>query len=1031
MIRTASILATDLVDSTGLRIDLGEEFANRLTIELESLTASVIHRHDGDVVKHLGDGSLASFVAAGTAMDAAVAMQQAVARLDGRWPDVDVALRVGVSTGDVDVVADDVYGRAVVEAVRLCGLADGGEILVSARTSGVADHRDDGDLEQREPVDLKGLPGTVDHSALRWSVPEVVRVLPSALTRAAGDVFVGRDQPLAELAQLVDAPHRPAVGFVRAEAGMGKSALLAHLGRRVVSDGGIVLYGAAADAGGEALQPWPAALESSTAGGDDVRLLDALGTDAPLVGRLVPHLAERLRLPQVSRTQGDNLDVMARAVARFLGRLSEDQPVLVALDDLHWASGEALELAQVVIDASVDTDVAVVLSWRGTDVDDDHPVVRLQRTIARTAATRTVDLAGLDEGSVALLASGVDPAVAEVLRTRSGGNPFFVRELVRSGAARAGADAGGSLEDLIRQRLAALGDHTVSVLVAAALIGNDFDVEVLEVVMGEDVLAAVERAATAGLLRSDDERPDRMSFVHGLVPDVLTADVSGPRRVRLHVRIADALEELGRSDPSAMTHHLLSAGTTAVFPRLCHHARRAAANAVESFAHDEAATILRNVVSLGEELGLDSSHAVAAVLCDLAEVRYGDGDVDERRELGLRVLSITEDPDLSARAAVSVAGFPQAGRPRPEAERALRLALSRLPEDRLDDRAELLSVLAYYKAINEGEGEQADLLACEAVELGRRSGSPPHLAEALSSRSFVLTALPPVEEHRRTLEELERTIERIPEGRDRWPFEEFLLRQRGPIRLRVGDREGFEDDLAALDECAVAHAAWIPAATVAMWRGLLAHAEGRFAEAEAHLERMLELGAGEANFVNSYAAGLFAVRRSQGRLSELRDLAETTVEANPALVAFLPALAVVRLDDGDEEGAVEVYRRLASDGFEAVPQDVTTGLSLPNLVELCRHLGDADGASLLLRRLDPFAGQMLVAAWGIYVAGAVDRYRAMLSHVIGNADRAQVLARRARHAEDSLGFSELVRDTDDVVRAVGSHRGRPAGAVGS
>src|ERR1043165_7576677 len=127
---TATVLFTDLVGSTELRGRLGEETADDLRRKHDRLLTQAVEANNGQVVKGLGDGVMATFAGAADAVAAAVAMQQGIDRLNrsGKVP-VPLAVRVGLSAGDVAFGDDDVHGTPVIEASRLCGAADGGEIL--------------------------------------------------------------------------------------------------------------------------------------------------------------------------------------------------------------------------------------------------------------------------------------------------------------------------------------------------------------------------------------------------------------------------------------------------------------------------------------------------------------------------------------------------------------------------------------------------------------------------------------------------------------------------------------------------------------------------------------------------------------------------------------------------------------------------------------------------------------------------------------------------------------------------------------
>ena len=350
-------------------------------------------------------------------------------------------------------------------------------------------------------------------------------------------------------------------------------------------------------------------------------------------------------------------------------------------------------------------------------------------------------------------------------------------------------------------------------------------------------------------------------------------------------------------------------------------------------------------------------------------------------------------------AARAIAGFPKAGEPDEQAERSLLVAIEATPPERPAARAELLSMLAYYRAINEGKGMEADELAQEAVSVARLANEPFELAEALAARSFVMTGAPPIGEHLEVLTELEGLLDSLPSAADRDRHEQYVLRQRAPVYFRRGDRKGFDEDREALRRIADERQSWLAEATVAMWDGMIALATGNYDEAEAHYSRMAEVGAREPNFANSFVAALFQVRHAQGRAAELRDVAEATVAATPGLVTFRPALARVQLADGDEAAAKATFQQLAMTEFTTIPQDATESFSLHHLTDLCVRFGSVDDHERLRRRLARFRGQYLVAAWGVCALGPADADLARLAESAGNTGEANELSAAAAALE--------------------------------
>jgi class 3 adenylate cyclase len=238
---TATVLFTDLVGSTELRARLGEEAADDLRRTHDRLLTEAVERHDGQVLKGLGDGIMATFAGASDAVAAAVAVQQAVNRLNhSAKVAVPLAVRVGLSAGDVAFEHDDVHGTPVVEASRLCAAAGGGEILAADVVRILAGSIVGHDFVSVGPLELKGLDHPVGAVRVGWE-PAAVSTMPMpALLTGVGRIFVGRDAEFQRLQQLWKeaAARERRVALLTGEPGVGKTRLAAELALDAHDGGG-------------------------------------------------------------------------------------------------------------------------------------------------------------------------------------------------------------------------------------------------------------------------------------------------------------------------------------------------------------------------------------------------------------------------------------------------------------------------------------------------------------------------------------------------------------------------------------------------------------------------------------------------------------------------------------------------------------------------------------------------------------------------------------------------------------------------
>ncbi|WP_326822908.1 BTAD domain-containing putative transcriptional regulator [Streptosporangium sp. NBC_01756] len=395
--------------------------------------------------------------------------------------------------------------------------------------------------------------------------------------------FVGRE---AQLSALVTAAAEAAtdgarIALVTGEAGLGKSTLLEHLGRRLERDGWLVAVGRCPEV--DSAPPawaWTEALRAVAASTSPGEFADDL---APLLTDTGPVNADatagRFRLRQ--------------AVWKWLAAVATERPVAVVLDDLHWADAATLELLGGGL--GMRAPILVVAAYRA---DESGHLTETLASLARATPLRLA-LPGLNDEAVAELVRAECEADEETIAgiaERTGGNPFYVRESARllngEGALVALSEVPEGVRDVLRRRLARLPEGGVSVLRLAAVAGRESSVDVLVKAADTDedgVMDALDAGVIAGLL--DEPGPGLIRFVHALVRDTLIADVSRLRATRMHARIAAALE--GTDDIAALAHHYARAGS----PKAVGYCVQAAELAEARYAHDVAADLLTDAVT--------------------------------------------------------------------------------------------------------------------------------------------------------------------------------------------------------------------------------------------------------------------------------------------------------------------------------------------------------------------------------------------------------------------------------------------------
>ncbi|MCG5212662.1 BTAD domain-containing putative transcriptional regulator [Streptosporangium soli] len=566
--------------------------------------------------------------------------------------------------------------------------------------------------------------------------------------------FVGREAELARLTTAAGRTGRFTVAIISGDPGAGKTTLVRQLSRKLTADGWTAAAGACPDS--SATPPGWAWVEILR------RLVSVAG----------PGEYGQLLAPLLDDTAPDPDDDIAsggfrlhRAVGGYLAAVAKESPVLITLEDLHWADTQTLALLRALPSLLATSRVLLVVTARDSELGGEQADVLA--ALARLGPVR-VGLSGLDPKAVAELVRAtcvreVDEEAVTTIAERTGGNPFFVRETVRlldaestgerATAAEVLSGVPSGVRDVLRRRIARLPGPAQQILLQAAVIGRDVDVDVLVEVTGDEdaVVEAVEAALLAGLVT--EPGPGRLRFDHDLVRGTLYSDASRLRRSRLHAAVAAVIERRSPGDVAALAHHYDAAGTAETAAKAVHYAGLAADQAERRFAHREAATLWERAIAAFDRSGqagdtrerlLLSLRLIKALgLCgDMAAARG-------QRRAAMDAALPLGDLELTARVAASLA-VPHKGMARDFTRTAWEIvdvtekALIELPADEQALRASLLATLALeLEGSATGRGHQASL---EAEELARLSGDPALLAVALSGRLRQSYGIPAVGE---------------------------------------------------------------------------------------------------------------------------------------------------------------------------------------------------------------------------------------------------------------------------------------------
>jgi DNA-binding SARP family transcriptional activator len=443
---------------------------------------------------------------------------------------------------------------------------------------------------------------------------QVLVPLPRPLRFPASAPFVARDHELARLRGLwaeLDGGARVAV-VLAGEAGIGKTRLAAELARDVQRAGGLILYGRCDEGLAVPYQPFVEAFRPAARAMGPDRLRAELGRLAPELVRLLPELGA---LGEPAHADPDTQRfALFEAVSALAEAATRGRRTLLVLDDLHWAAKPTLLLTRHFIRSERPLGALLVATYRDTELDIRHPLAQLLVDLRRDASVEIMTLGGLDEREIANLleaAAGHAAAwrgaeLAPLIQTETGGNPFFVRELLANLIESGAIDREGErwkdlraselevpegLRQVIRQRVARMSEDARNALTVAAVVGPTFSFAILERVLNEEpgLLDALDEAVARGLLVEAGQGD--YAFAHALVGQTIYAELSSPRRMRLHRQVGEALEALVDVDAhvEALAHHFAEAAQDGQTRKAASYALAAGRSATARLAYEEAA----------------------------------------------------------------------------------------------------------------------------------------------------------------------------------------------------------------------------------------------------------------------------------------------------------------------------------------------------------------------------------------------------------------------------------------------------------
>jgi len=859
-------------------------------------------------------------------------------------------------------------------------------------------------------------------------------------------VIVSRTLEQHELTSAIDRARdgRGSLVWLAGEPGIGKSTLAELATRHAADVGMLTLWGNAwPDDGAPPFWPWVQVLRG---------LREAVGADeiTALTGDLVADLGPFAReLGIADRSAGDaDRFRMFDATTRTLVRAARSRPMLIVLDDLHWADGDTVELLRFVVRELRNVPMAVVSTYRDVEVGSEHP---LSQVLGRIGSDPIhLQLGPLDVeavGELLALTTGSRPTAdfASSVAADAGGNPFFVRELGRLlNHPTTGRPIPSNIRQVVLDRVAGLPPASAEALRSASVLGVTFPVADLAAVLATSLDATVSTLHPAAQLRLvhldalvDDGQ--RCSFVHALVSEVLYAELPPLTRAQLHARIAEAM------DRSA-------AGATRLAERASHWARAvpvsgpepalaaalaAADEATAQLAHEQAASHLERAAQLqamraaadAADPGRDPRPDAAErgeLLLRLARAQqtFAHRKVVKatRREIA-RLSEIAQRPDLIARAALSLSEpFIGIGTD-PEEVEILERVVAVLPDEDSALRARAMAKLSSALLFRVDETRRAQL-AEQAVAMARRLDHPATLGRALIEQANGTWAFADPERRLEMTNEVVAIAERLRE-RDLGLY--ARLTRLGTL-LMLGDGRSFRVELDAFDRVSTRARQHMYTRITPLLRATVATIEGRWSDAEACIaEASEQIARSEDDSgqlgVMAATAALYHVRGHAVRVG--RGLANAARQF-PASMSMAAGAGLVEACAGRHDAAREHLARVAADAFATVPRDYNWLTAVFDAALIAVVVDDGEVAASARDRLRPFGNLIVISSrTGVACLGSVGTALGLLSEQLGDLDdAAEMLAASVRRC-DELGAPVFAADARWALARVLDRRGAP------
>ena len=820
--------------------------------------------------------------------------------------------------------------------------------------------------------------------------------LPPRLAEHPTTGLIGRHNEVTELSQLYKLVAESAsdlrIVFISGEGGIGKSALVGTVATQSYQLGASVLLGRCTEDLGAPYGPFAEALCQYAAQQPKNLAQSPLHTYGADVARFLSPLRryfDRLPAAQSSDPETDRY-LLFSGVVGFLAAISRERPLVLILEDLHWADKPSLQLLRHLVTSADQMRLLVLCTYRDSELPASHPLTDTLATLRREPSVQRLKLGGLGDQEVisylgASSGGDLEPSVvdlAHAIYRETDGNPFFVGEVVRhlldvgvlveegDGVKSSLTTLGDvSLPDSVREvigaRVARLGPAASRFLSFASIIGREFDVDLLCAVADsseDEVLDALDQIADSGLVSEVADVPGRFSFSHTLIQHTLYQDMGPTRRARGHRRVGEALESIygtnGSDHLGELAHHWFKATQPSDIDKAVSYSQRAAEAALLALAPDDAVRLFAQALDLVAHQPSSNALTVLDLKIGLGTAQRQSGLSGFRETLlgAAREAQAVGAKDRLVQAALANnRGFSPLGEVDLDRVAVLRAALAAVGDVQTRDRALLLATLCGELAWGSALQERQEL-SREARVSASGSGDANCLVQVLN---LTLPALFVPDLHDEQLEESKKALSLAMELDDPiqlfWAatFQHTFAVASMEFEVARHCVEVVEDIATRVGQPVMRWHAVSRKAAQALLRG-----DPITALALAEEAIVIGTESAQPDALIFYGAQTLVAHYQLGRLQDMEELIGQLVADNLGMPVFAAAHALSILESGRPEEAKALLEAAVERGIAQLPDDAVWLTTLLVYADVAVEMKAVEASKYLFNLLSAYGAQL-------------------------------------------------------------------------